>query len=434
MKKVLVITYYWPPSSGAGVQRWLKFCKYLREYGWEPIIYTPTNPEYPGNDPSLDKDIPAGLQVLRRSIWEPYQLYKLFTGKKQDQKVQAGFLNESSQPGLLESMAVWVRGNLFIPDARKWWIKPSVKYLSGWLKQNHVDAIVSTGPPHSMHLIALGIKKQFDIPWLADFRDPWTQIDFYHKLKLTKRADLTHKTLERQVLNMADAVTTVSHNCAKGLRDIAERNVHVITNGFDSSEFINIREFNYDKFSITHLGSMNADRNPHTLWKTLGQLVVKDEFFRDNLLLRFIGKTDISVMQSIENNGLTPYVENLQYLPHQEAVNRAGQSAILLLALNDTPNVLGIAPGKLYEYLAMKRPILCIGPLEGDAASIIAETNSGNTVEFDDYERTEKILLYLANKYRQKTLNSVAGPIEKYSRKYLTEKLGEVLDKMVDPE
>jgi glycosyltransferase involved in cell wall biosynthesis len=183
MKKILIITYYWPPSGGAGVQRWLKFAKYLRNFGWEPVIYTPLNPEFPAIDNTLAKDIPADVEVIRTPIWEPYEFYKKFTGKKSTTKINSGFLNDKKSPGLVEQLSVWIRGNLFIPDARKFWIKPSVRFLTKYLKENHVDAIVSTGPPHSMHLIALAIKTRLNIPWLADFRDPWTDIDYYKDLE-----------------------------------------------------------------------------------------------------------------------------------------------------------------------------------------------------------------------------------------------------------
>src|SRR5687768_13552946 len=186
-KKVLIITYYWPPSGGSGVQRWLKFVKYLRDYGWEPIVYTPSNPESPVNDDSLAKDIPSGITILKTEIREPYGLYKKFIGRKKDEKISAAFLTEKKKPKLAERIAVWIRGNFFIPDARKWWIGPSVSFLSDYLSKNKEDAIVSTGPPHSMHLIALGLKNlpapkeslrtgkagKLNIKWLADFRDPW---------------------------------------------------------------------------------------------------------------------------------------------------------------------------------------------------------------------------------------------------------------------
>ena len=233
MKRVLIISYYWPPSGGAGVQRWLKFSKYLRDFGWEPVIYTPENPEYPEIDESLFKDIPIGTEVIKRPIWEPYNAYRRFTGQKKEEKIQAGFLSVKKKNHILEIISVWIRGNLFIPDARVFWIKPSIRFLLKHLATHPVDAIVSTGPPHSMHLIGLGIRKKLNIPWLADFRDPWTTIDFYHQLHLTRQADKKHHRLEKAVLSGADHVTIISWNCALDLNGILPRKYDVITNGFD---------------------------------------------------------------------------------------------------------------------------------------------------------------------------------------------------------
>jgi hypothetical protein len=431
VKKVLIISYYWPPAGGAGVQRWLKFTRYLRDFGWEPIIYTAANPEYPEADYSLANDIPDGVQVIRKKIWEPYLLYKVFSGRKPSERIQAGFISENKKPGLAERVATWFRGNLFIPDARKFWIKPSIHFLTEWLNKNKVDAIVSTGPPHSMHMIALGVKKKLGIPWLADFRDPWTQIDFYHHLMLTGWADKRHKYMEATVLKHADRVVTVSTNCAEGLKQISLRDIDVITNGYDPQDFTNIPDFGYDAFSLTHLGSMNADRNPVVLWKVLAKLVEQDAVFRDSLKIRFIGKTDISVFESLKNYGLDQYVENLSYLPHHEAIRKAGQSAILLLALNNTPDVLGIAPGKMYEYLALQRPILCIGPESGDAATILKETQSGIAIGFDDKEKLSETIRSWMAQYKNKSLMRQKQSIDRYSRYELTKDVVKILDSMV---
>ena len=200
MKRVLIISYYWPPSGGAGVQRWLKFVKYLRSFGWEPVVYTPENPEFPETDLSLAKDIPPGLEVIKQPIWEPYDTYKKLLGQKKEDKINAAFLSEKKKNSMLENFSVWVRGNFFIPDARKFWIRPSVKFLLNYLETNPVKAVISTGPPHSMHLIAMALAKKIKLPWLADFRDPWTNIDFYKDLRLSARADARHKKLEKKVL------------------------------------------------------------------------------------------------------------------------------------------------------------------------------------------------------------------------------------------
>ena len=193
MKRVLIITYYWPPSGGSGVQRWLKMSKYLPENGWQPVIYTPEDGEFPIIDTSLEKDVCPEAEVVKRPIVEPYTLYKRFVGMRAEEKVKVGFTDESGkQKGWKARLSMWIRGNLFIPDARCWWIRPSVRFLLKYLKDNPVDAIISTGPPHSMHLIALRLKAKLGLPWIADFRDPWTDIDFYNELRLTQWADCKH--------------------------------------------------------------------------------------------------------------------------------------------------------------------------------------------------------------------------------------------------
>ncbi len=428
MKKVLVITYYWPPSGGAGVQRWLKFVKYLREFGWEPIVYTPENPEAPATDVSLFKDIPKDIQVIKQPIWEPYNLYKRFIGQKKGDKINAGFLSEKKKPGLAEKVSVWIRGNWFIPDARKFWIEPSVKYLTKFLKANKVDAMVSTGPPHSMHLIALHLKKTLNIPWLADFRDPWTNIDFYDKLKLSNASDKKHRTLELSVLKAADKVVTVSWNWAQDFKKILNRDIEVITNGFDEADFSQQPVVLDKKFSIAHIGAMNNDRNPHQFWKAVKELINENVGFKKDLTIRLIGKNDISVIQSIEANGLKEFTETTPYLPHGEVLKRICSSQVLLLPLNDTPNTLGIIPGKIFEYLAAKRPIFAIGNVQGDTARIIQETNSGVICDFGDKIQMKKEILSLYEKYKNNDLRIDSISIENYSRRMKTGEMSNLLN------
>tara|TARA_B100000508_G_scaffold140085_2_gene140040 strand:+ start:53909 stop:55219 length:1311 start_codon:yes stop_codon:yes gene_type:complete len=431
-KKVLIITYYWPPSGGSGVQRWLKFSKYLRDFGWEPIIFKPEKAEYPELDHSLSRDVPNNIEVINSPIWEPYQLYKKFTGRDKNQKVQAGFINEDKEPGKLEKIAIWLRGNIFIPDARRFWIRPGTKKLNNWLQHNSVDAIVSTGPPHSTHLIAMNASQKNNIPWLADFRDPWTQIDFYDKLMLTKRSDRKHKRLEKRVLQKASQVVTVSPAWAEDLEQIGGRKVNVITNGFDTSDFVDLEDYDYQKFSITHLGSMNQDRNPETLWKALSSICEEQEGFRDNLQIKLIGKTDHSVFKSIEENGLTQNLVNFKYLPHSEAINEAKKSAVLLLALNNTPNVQGIIPGKLFEYLALERPILCTGNIEGDSAKILTKTESGTAVGFEDFKATKDQIEKWYKGFIDKKLQGSGLSKNQFSRRSLTEGISLLLNEMTE--
>jgi glycosyltransferase involved in cell wall biosynthesis len=417
-KKVLIITYYWPPTGGAGVQRWLKFSKYFREFGWEPVIYTPSNPDFPINDDTLLKDIPENLTVLRTAITEPYDIYRKIMGKKKTDTVNQGFLSEGKENKFLQSLMIWVRGNFFIPDARKFWIKPSVTFLSEYLQKNKIDAVISTGPPHSMHLIALGLKLKHNIPWIADFRDPWTQIDFYSQLKLSKWADAKHKKLEKKVLTNASRVITVSKSWAKDFELLGNRPVQVITNGFDSDDFLqDEKQEQLPGFLFHHIGALNKDRNPHTLWKVLGDLCKQDANFKHDLKLKFTGKTDAAVFESLKLNGLFENSEKTEYMAHSEVVKLLLKSPVLLLPLNDTPNVSGIVPGKLFEYMAALRPIFSIGDLQGDTASIIKETGSGTMVGFKDYEGTKKEVLNLYQKFKSNLLIVNSTSIEKYSRK-----------------
>jgi hypothetical protein len=417
-KKVLIITYYWPPIGGAGVQRWLKFSKYFKDFGWEPVIYTPSNPDFPINDETLLKDISANTTVLKTAITEPYDIYRKIMRKKKTETVNQGFLSEGKENKWLQSLMIWVRGNFFIPDARKFWIKPSVSYLSDYIQKNKIDAIISTGPPHSMHLIALGLKLKHHLPWIADFRDPWTQIDFYDQLKLTAMADKKHKKLEKSVLTNANKVVTVSKSWGKDLEKLGGREVNVITNGFDADDFpVNEGNVLLPGFLMHHIGALNKDRNPHVLWKALGEICKENAEFKNDLKLKFTGKTDAAVFESLKQHDLMSNAEKTDYMPHSEVVKLLLKSPILLLPLNDTPNVSGIVPGKLFEYLAAKRPIFSIGDINGDTAAIIKETNAGTMVSFKDYEGTKAAVLELYQKYKTGQLIINSSAIDKYSRK-----------------
>jgi glycosyltransferase involved in cell wall biosynthesis len=431
-KKVLIITYYWPPTGGAGVQRWLKFSKYFRQFNWEPIIYTPSNPDFPINDETLLKDVLPNLEILKTQINEPYDVYRKIMGKKKTDTVNQGFLSESKENKVLQKMMIWVRGNFFIPDARKFWIKPSVSYLSDYLKKHKIDAIISTGPPHSMHLIALGLKQQFNIPWIADFRDPWTQIDFYNQLQLTKWADRTHKKLEKSVLKSANKVVTVSGHWAEDLKLLCDRNIDVITNGFDADDFTTTEDTNLmPGFLFHHIGALNKDRNPHTLWKVLGELCKENNAFKRDLKLKFTGKTDATVFESLKEHGIFENAEKTDYMAHSEVVKLLLKSPVLLLPLNDTPNILGIVPGKLFEYLAAKRPIFAIGNVEGDTAKIIADAHAGTMVGFKDEENTKKRVLELYEQFNKQILQIDSTSIEKYSRRSCAESYTKLLNEIV---
>lgn len=432
MKKVLIITYYWIPSGGAGVQRWVKFTKYLRTFGWEPIIYTPENPEYPAIDRSFEKDIPTDIEVLKTPIWEPYDLYRSIMGKK-GEAINAGFISENKKSGWKDKLSIWIRGNFLIPDPRRFWIKSSVKFLTNYLILNKVYAIISTGPPHSMHLIALGVKKNIPtLPWVADFRDPWTNIDFYKELNLTFIADRIHRKLEKKVVQNADCLVTVSEGWRKGFMLMKPTKSMVISNGFDDTD-IHLEKVELDKkFSISHIGTLNAARNPKILWEVLSEICNENQEFRADLQIQLIGRVDFSVTEQIKHNGLENQLVKIDYLPHKEAIEKQMSSQILLLLINQSPNANGILTGKFYEYMASGRPILAIGPTNGDAASVLTETRAGKMVDFYDAENTKKTILEFYALYKTQRLTIETHSVERYSRKNLTAQLAILLDELTE--
>ncbi|MBS4057191.1 MAG: glycosyltransferase family 4 protein [Bacteroidales bacterium] len=431
MKKVLIITYYWPPSGGAGVQRWLKFVKYLREFNWEPVVYTPLNPETPATDNSLSNEIPAGLTVLQTKVWEPFTLYKAFTGRKKSEKIQTAFLSEDKKPGLTEKISIWIRGNFFIPDARKFWIKPSVSYLSAWVKDHPVDLIISTGPPHSMHMIALGLKHKTGLPWLADFRDPWTEIDFYHELQLTALADKKHHALEKMVLSTADRVSVISQGMAKQFNLIHPASYAVITNGFDESDYHAATPVRQSSFALAHIGSLVKTRNPQVLWKALSLLCDEVDGFSADLEIRLIGKTDQFVVEAIETAGLLSNMNKIDYLTHDLVGQEQQQANVLLLLINNTPNAKLILTGKLFEYMQSGRPILCIGPVDGDAASVLEETGTGKCIDFEDVLSAKAYILSAYKQFKAGIIDGNKADISKYTRRSLTGQLASLLNELL---
>jgi glycosyltransferase involved in cell wall biosynthesis len=383
------------------------------------------------DDPSLLKDIHPETIVVKRPIWEPYSWYKRFLGLKSEQRINAGFISESQKPKIKEKIAVWIRGNLFIPDARRFWIGPSTRFLRKYLPENPVDMIVTTGPPHSMHLIGLRLKKILRIPWVADFRDPWSEIDFYEQLSLTRFADRKHKKLEKKVLATSDRIIAVGEIRARDLESIAKRPVDVITNGYDESDFFSGNISPDIKFSIIHVGALNRDRNHLAFWKALGDLVEKEPGFASNLEVKLIGKNDISIDTNILSCGLEKWVSKIAYVPHDQIPQVLQSAYLLYLPINHTPRPDSIIPGKIFEYLASGRPILGTGPESGDAAAILKRTGNGIMVDFEDVEGIRNAIRHYYNKFVNGEREHSPVP-ESYSRKNLTRDLVTIFDTLIE--
>jgi glycosyltransferase involved in cell wall biosynthesis len=426
-KKILIITYYWPPAGGPGVQRWLKFAKYLPEFGWKPIIYTPENPSYPLLDESLMKDVPEDLEIVRTKIWEPYQLAEKLN--KSNKKFKAGQFDVGSNQSWKSKLSIWVRGNFFIPDARIFWVNPSTQFLEQYLKINNIETIVTSGPPHSMHLIGLNLKKKFpNLKWIADFRDPWTEISYYKHLKLTNRSDKKHRQLESEVFKNADITLATSYTDAENFRKNGA-NAFCITNGFDetdASTSLSMTE-KASKFTLSYIGVLEQLRNPENLWKALDNLVKNNSDFAENFNLKFVGRIDDKILEVIDKSSLKNHIQNLGYVSHDKAVDEMSKSSLLLITNFPNDSSKGIIPGKIFEYLATGKQIISFGPNEADVAKILDQTKAGKHFGYNDSKQIEDFILEKFELWKNGNLLENTQNIEQFSRKNLTKQLVQIL-------
>lgn len=418
--KVLIITYYWPPAGGSGVQRWLKFVKYLQGFNIQPIVYTISNPRYPTIDDSLLNEIPENIEVLKHPIWEPTDL--LFW--KRELQQEGGISNASKN-----SFLSFIRGNFFIPDPKLFWIKPSVKYLQSYLNKNDVDVIISTGPPHSMHLIAEKLHQKNDVKWLADFRDPWSDIYYNKDFKELSFVKNRNKKLEKSVLKKADCVLTVSNALKKEFSKYANR-VEVVTNGFDDDFLEPSKVLLDEKFTISYIGLLPKQSNPENLFRVLQVLCSQHKDFEKDLQLNFIGDISDVVKTAVYNNKLKENTRFIDYVDHTKAIEYQQKAQVLLLLIPNVKKCKGILTGKLFEYLSAKRPILAIGPEDGDLADVIEDTNAGIIVDFDNDDKLSSEILKLYHQYKKGNLEVDSKNTNKYHRKELTKKVAFIINSL----
>lgn len=427
--RVLIVTYYWPPAGGPGVQRWLKFVKYLPDFGIEPVVVIPENPTYPILDENLIKEVSKDAEIIKLPISEPYRLAQLFS-KKKSKKMSSGILPKEN-PSFFEKLMLYVRGNFFIPDARIGWVKPTVSFLRNYLKKNPVDVLITTGPPHSLHLIGLSLKKTEKLKWVADFRDPWSNIHYHKSLKLSKKSEKKHIELESEVLKSADAIIVTSPSTKKEFKSKTNRPVHLITNGFDKVDF-ELKSAEPDSFSIAHIGSLLSERNPRVLWEVLSELVEENEKFAESLKLNFAGVVSDVVKTDLEKFDLLKFANFFGYVSHQEAIALQRKSAVLLLLEIDRPETRAILPGKLFEYLAAQRPILALGPEGSDIESILNETKAGSFQAWNEKDQIKKQVTYLFDLFVSNKLHCNSLNVSKFSRRNRTKQLSEILERLLN--
>lgn len=435
MRKVLIIAYYWPPSGGGGVQRWLKFSKYLPEFGWQPIVYVPKNPQYPLVDTSLLEQVPPHVETIRGHIWEARRFYrrlkKLRHGRKWSSapEMDTLFFRDPKTLPWFGRFSLFLRSNLFVPDSRSLWVRPSYKRLRKWLKENPVDAIISTGPPHSCHLIGRKLQKATGIPWIADFRDPWLEIDYFPQLLLTNATRRKHERLQQAVLTNADVVTTVSWSWADLFKGYGAKEVKVITNGYDTPD-IEATPFSVkgnETYCIASVGTLELDRNPLGLWKALRQIRERNPDAAKRIQIHFAGKVDQAIF--LDTPDLMDMITNHGYISHQEALALMKNADLLLLPLNqiDSANAKGRIPGKLFEYLAMKKPVLMLGDVNSDSGKIVSSLGNSWCVENQDSDTILRILEgVLGATVAHATDNGL--DTSRYERRSLTHDLADLLN------
>lgn len=403
--------------------RTLKIVKYLREFGWEPIVYAPSDAHYPYLDEDNEKEVPEGVQVMRRPILEPFKLFKLLSGRKKGQPLNSIVQVRDRKPSWIDKFGIWVRGNFFIPDARFLWIKPSVRFLTDFLQTNSVDAIFTDGPPHTNTYIANLLKKKTGIPWLSDFQDPWTQVDYYQMLSIGKRANRVHSRMEQECFSNADKITIASPTWKKDLESIGAKNVDVIYYGYDETDFENLKKEPSKTFDIVHIGLLGQDRNPVQFLKLIGETTYKNP-----IRLLLAGQIDVSIAQELDLLKSKIAVEILGTIPRREALQLAVNADLLLLPLNKASNAKGRLPGKLYEYLRTFNPILALGPEDSDAAEILQKTGTGICVEYSNLPTQRDYIEKLAS--NRDLHKPVREEIEKFSNLNQTKLLSAHLDKI----
>ncbi len=423
-KKVLIVAYYWPPSGGGGVQRWVKFVKYLPGFDIEPIVFTPENPTFSFKDDTLKQDVDPATTVVKLPIWEPYSLLGFLKKKGTERQGQA---LDKGKKSWLDHLIIWIRGNFFIPDPRVFWVKPASKFLVEYIQKNKVDVIVTTGPPNSMHLIGKRVKQKTNVKWIADFRDPWSEWSQYKHLKVGKLALSIHRSMEKSVFSLSDVVIATNPVAQEDFRRLGAKHVVSITNGVDPSDFPVLQDKRKESvFLLSHIGTIDDLRDPRPFLEAFKALCNENENFAALARFRMTGIISGSYLEDYWNDPVLKgrlIVED--YVPHHEILQRVEDSDVLLLLLSDFDNALGCMPGKFFEYLYFSRPILALVPDGHQIQKDIAELQMGLSTNNVEVDKIKSALLQLFE--QRKDENHTPSDAMEYTRQKLTSKLAEVI-------
>lgn len=436
-KNILVISYYFPPAGGPGVQRVLKFVKYLPEFGVNPIVLTVRNGDFPAEDKSMQKEIPDSVPVYRTPAIEPYNIYRKFTGKSENHTLPVGLLAKNENTSVSEYIAKWIRANIFLPDARIGWIWPVFNLGSKIIAKYNIQAIYSSSPPHSLQLTAKMLAQRFNLPWIADFRDPWTDIYYYQLAPRTTLARNIDLYLERKVLYTADKVVSVSPSITRKLaQKIQKDNFGVLYNGYDEDDFIDLQPTVTmpKKFTLSYIGNLKSNQNPIELWTTLQRLIKQYDDFKSVVELRFTGRIHPRILETLEHHQLISYTSVEGYVPHSAAISRMQSTAVLLFIIPEAPDNEGILTGKLFDYLRAGRPLLSLGPPHGDAARVLQDVDAGPMLYPQDGKAIQQRILHLFQMWQANKLENASpasNMIQQFERRELTKILANNVNELI---
>lgn len=434
MKNLLFIAYYFPPSGGPGVQRVLKHIKYLPEFGWNPIVLTVSNGEFPARDESLLKQIPENLKVIRTRIFEPYDLYRILTSKDKNTAIDVNVIKKDNEKGTFrENLAEFIRATFFIPDARILWYFSAKKAIDKLFETEKIDAVYSSSPPYTCSIIARYVKRKYNIPWIAGFRDPWT--DFISSPKRWYLPKMIDKSMEHSVFKEADEIECawegIIKDAIKKYPDLNKNKFHHVPNGFDSSDFPKINFESNDKFTVVYTGSMYGRRNPKSFFGAIETLIKNKSIDPEKIHFKFIGRFGKEIHEMFEKTSFKNSIEHISYLPHKESISHLLKADSLLLVVDESKESEEIVPGKVYEYLGVKKPIIAIGPTEGAVGSLIRTTGAGYAAHQSDIEEICSIYLKYYTSWQNKTLDKLTADfdVNKFERRNSAKYLAELLDK-----
>ncbi len=373
MKNVLFVTYFWPPSGKATLHWPLGVIRHLPEFGYQPLVLTADEDTFTQKDKSLLNQVDPKLHVIKAKTLEPFSLYRRFLGKEKDAPLVASETISTTNKSLRHQIAVWLRLNLFIPDARIGWYWNAVRAGKRLLQTQKIDAIVSIGPPHTTLLVGKKLSSLFSIPHIPVLIDPWVDISYYRGLNRSKIAVAIDRNLEKSVLEQAANIIFVTESMKEDYTaryPQVQNKSHVLYWGYDERLFYTYSpKQTTNEEILLHAGNIYDHQNPKELWSTLKREINNGR----NLKIVFVGTVAPAIKNSVQEAGLLDRTEYKGFLPYEQMLEKIGSASYLLVCASEKRHV----PGKLFEYLRSGKPIIAFGDENEEVGGILEKANAG---------------------------------------------------------